>query len=126
MNLCPFQQSNHLIALNTTCIHSAVRSPLGPTITITIKLVLLSSDPANQIQVLDLQCYPMGMDAGQIGILEQNHSISFEGFLKRQKSICCPAQICPSEVLADLSYQALKRKFAQQKFSRLLIISDLL
>ncbi|ELW60008.1 mRNA turnover protein 4 like protein [Tupaia chinensis] len=64
-----------------------------------------------------------GMDSTQVGIFHKDSQIGLRQLTQSTNSRALKAQIC-FEVLSNLLHQMPERKFAHQKFSGLLIMSD--
>lgn len=63
------------------------------------------------------------MDSTQVGVLKQSDQVGFTSLLQSTNSSALEAQIC-FEVLSDFTNQTLKRKFANQQLSGLLVTPD--
>ena len=68
-------------------------------------------------------CYTFGMDSTQVGVFKKANQIGLTCLLQSTNSCTLEAQIC-SEVLSNFPHQTLEGKFANQKFSGLLITSN--
>ncbi len=83
----------------------------------------LPADATSQLDVLGHDRHPLGMDCTQIGVLKEPHQVCLWCFLQRQNRRALEAQI-GLEVLSDLPHQSLERKLADEKFRRLLVLTN--
>jgi len=84
----------------------------------------LATETAGQGEILGLDGNTLGMDGGQVGILEQGHEVSLSGLLKSHDGRGLEAQV-GLEILSDLTNETLEGQLADQEFSRLLVTPDL-
>ena len=68
-------------------------------------------------------CYTFGTDNTQVGIFKKAKQIGFTCLLQTTNSCTLEVQMC-FDVLSNFTHQTLEGKFANQKFSGLLIISN--
>ena len=66
----------------------------------------------------------LGVDGGQVGILEKTNKVGLGGLLKSQDGRSLESQVS-LEVLGDFSDKSLEWKLSDQELSRLLVSSDL-
>lgn len=64
------------------------------------------------------------MDGAEVGVLKQPNQVGLRGLLQSKNALRLEAKI-RLEVLGNLANQTLKRKFAEQELSRLLITTNL-
>lgn len=63
------------------------------------------------------------MDSAKVGILEQGHKVSLNGFLESTDSRRLEAEV-RLEVLGDFTDKTLEWQLADQELSRLLVATD--
>lgn len=84
----------------------------------------LSADAAGQLDVLGHDGDPLGVDGGQVGVLEQAHQVGLSSLLQGQDGGGLEAQI-RLEVLGDLAHQPLEGQLADEQLGGLLVLPDL-
>jgi hypothetical protein len=82
-----------------------------------------SADASGELDVLGHDGDSLGVDGGQVGVLEETDEVSFSGFLESQHGGSLESEIV-LKVLSNFSDQSLERKLADQQLSALLILSD--
>ena len=91
---------------------------------LSINLSALATDAAGQLDVLGHDRDALGVDRGQVGVLEEADEVGLGGLLERQDGRRLEAQV-GLEVLGDLADQALEGQLADQEVGRLLVLADL-
>ena len=66
----------------------------------------------------------LGVDGGQVGILEKTNKVGLSSLLKSQDGRSLESQVS-LEILGDFSDKSLERKLSDQELSGLLVSSDL-
>ena len=89
-----------------------------------LNLSALATDAAGQLDVLGHDRDALGVDRGQVGVLEEADEVGLGGLLERQDGRRLEAQV-GLEVLGDLADQALEGQLADQEVGRLLVLADL-
>jgi len=84
----------------------------------------LASDAAGQLDVLGHDGHSLGVDGGQVGVLEEADEVSLGRLLEGQHGGALEAQVS-LVVLGDLSHEALERQLADQELGGLLVSADL-
>ena len=84
----------------------------------------LSADTARELEVLGCDGDALGVDGGQIGVLEQPNQIGLTRALQRHDGVRLELQV-RLEVLRHLPHQALERKLAAEQLRPLLVAADL-
>ncbi len=79
---------------------------------------------ASQLQVLGHDGHSLGVNGGQVSVLEEASHVGLGGFLQGQNSGTLEAEI-HLEVLRHLSAEALERQLADQQVRGLLVLADL-
>ncbi len=87
-------------------------------------LSALATDAAGQLDVLGHDGHALGVDGGQVGVLEQAHQVGLSSLLQGQHCAALEAQV-GLEVLGDLTHQALEGQLADQQLRALLVLADL-
>ena len=87
-------------------------------------LSALATDAAGQLDVLRHDGHALGVDGGQVGVLEQAHQVGLSSLLQGQHCAALEAQV-GLEVLGDLTHQALEGQLADQQLRALLVLADL-
>ncbi|KAL0904946.1 hypothetical protein M5K25_027111 [Dendrobium thyrsiflorum] len=87
-------------------------------------LCTLASDTTSKLNVLGHDGDAPRMDGAEISILKKPDEIRLRGFLKSEHGMALKSQIC-LVILGKLTHQPLKRKFADQEFSGLLVLANL-
>ena len=64
------------------------------------------------------------MDGAKVGVFEESNKVGLRGFLEGHDGGRLESKVT-LEVLGNLTYQALEGKFADQKFSGFLVLTDL-
>ena len=90
----------------------------------TERLRSLATDAAGELDVLRLDGDSIGVDGGQVGVLEETNKVSLGGLLKGKDGRSLESEI-GLEVLGDLTNKALERQLADEELSGLLVTSDL-
>ena len=90
----------------------------------TSNLSALATDAAGQLDVLGHDGDALGVDGGQVGVLEETDEVGLGGLLEGQDGRRLEAQV-GLEVLGDLADQALEGQLADQEVGRLLVLADL-
>ena len=90
----------------------------------TLNLRALAADAAGQLDVLGHDRHALGVDRGQVGVLEEPDEVGLGGLLEREHGRRLEAQV-GLEVLRDLADQALEGELADQEVGRLLVLADL-
>jgi hypothetical protein len=96
----------------------------GPEKTRGVRLRTLTTDAAGELDVLGHDGDTLGVDSGQVGVLEQTHEVGLSSFLEGQDGRRLEAQI-GLEVLSNLANQALEGELADQQLGGLLVFTDL-
>ena len=89
-----------------------------------LNLSALATDAAGQLDVLGHDGDALGVDGGQVGVLEETDEVGLGGLLEGQDGRRLEAQV-GLEVLGDLADQALEGQLADQEVGRLLVLADL-
>ena len=84
----------------------------------------LAADAAGELDVLGHDGDALGVDGGQVGVLEQADQVRLGRLLQGQDGGRLEAQV-GLEVLRDLTHQALEGQLADQQLGRLLVLADL-
>ena len=87
-------------------------------------LSTFTTDSAGQLDVLGHDGDTLGMDGTQVGVFKQTNQVSFTGLLQSHNSRALESQV-GLEVLCDFSHQTLEWQLADEKFSALLVPTDL-
>ncbi|SGZ23922.1 BQ5605_C023g09661 [Microbotryum silenes-dioicae] len=83
-----------------------------------------TSETTSELDVLGLNRDTLGVDSGQVGVLEQGDEVRLGGLLQRTDRRRLEAKI-GFEVLRDLTHKTLERQLADQELGRLLVTTDL-
>jgi hypothetical protein len=84
----------------------------------------LSADAASQLDVLGHNSDPLGVDGGQVGVLEQTHQVCLSSLLESQHGAGLEPQV-GLEVLGDFTHQPLEGQLADEQLGGLLVLPDL-
>merc|ERR1712119_35011 len=84
----------------------------------------LTTDTSGQLDILGHDGDTLGMDSAQVGIFEKTNQVSFGSFLESHDGARLEPQVS-LEVLGDFTDKTLEGQFADQKFSGLLVTTDL-
>ena len=84
----------------------------------------LATDAAGQLDVLGHDGHALGVDGGQVGVLEETHQVGLGGLLQRQHRAALEAQV-GLEVLGNLTHQPLEGQLADEQLRGLLVLADL-
>jgi len=76
------------------------------------------------LKILGLDGDSLGVDGGQVGVLEERDEVSLGGFLKSANGGRLEAEIS-LEILGDLTNETLEGKLSDQKLGGLLVSPDL-
>ena len=79
---------------------------------------------AGLLDVLGLVCHTLGVDGGQVGVLEETDQVCLAGLLKGHDGRALEAEIS-LEVLSDFTYKTLEWQLADEKLGGLLVTTDL-
>jgi hypothetical protein len=88
-----------------------------------MKLGAFTAEAASERQILGLDGDPLGVNGGQVGVLEKRDEVGLAGLLKSQHSRGLETEV-GLEVLSDFSDEPLERQLADQELSGLLVPSD--
>ena len=83
-----------------------------------------TTDTSGQLDILGHDGDTLGMDSAQVGIFEKTNQVSFGSFLESHDGTGLEPQVS-LEVLGDFTDKTLEGQFADQKFSGLLVTTDL-
>ena len=83
-----------------------------------------TTDTSGQLDILGHDGDTLGMDSAQVGIFEKTNQVSFGSFLESHDGAGLEPQVS-LEVLGDFTDKTLEGQFADQKFSGLLVTTDL-
>ena len=86
-----------------------------------MQLSTLAADTAGELDVLGHDGHALGVNGGQVGVLEEADEVSLGRLLKRQHGAGLEAQV-RLEVLGDLANKPLKRQLADEQLRRLLVL----
>jgi len=84
----------------------------------------LTTEATGQLDVLGLDGDALGVDGGQVGVLEESNKVGLRSLLQGADGRALEPQVS-FEVLSDLPNQALEGKLADEQFSALLVSPDL-
>jgi len=87
-------------------------------------LSTLTADSSGKLDILWHNGDTLGVNGAKVGILEEPHEVSLRGFLESSNSGRLETKI-GLEILGNLTNETLERKFADEKFGRLLVTTDL-
>ena len=87
-------------------------------------LSTLAADAPGQLDVLGHDGDALGVDGGEVGVLEQANQVGLSSLLEGQHGRGLEAQV-GLEVLGNLTDQALEGQLADQQLVRLLVLEDL-
>ena len=88
------------------------------------RLRAFASDSAGKLDVLWHDGDSLGVDGGQVGVLEKSNKVSLGSLLKGKNGRSLESQVS-LEILGDLTDKSLERKLSDQKLGGLLVSSDL-
>jgi len=88
------------------------------------RLRALATDATGKLDVLRHDGDSLGVDGGQVGVLEKTNKVSLSSLLKSKDGRALESQV-GLEVLGDLTHKSLERKLADEELSGLLVTSDL-
>lgn len=84
----------------------------------------LATDTSCQLDVLRHDCHSLCVNGAQVGVLEETDQVGLACFLKCHDSRALKAKI-GLEILCNFAYKALEGQFSDEKFSALLITTNL-
>ena len=84
----------------------------------------LSTEAAGELDVLGLDRDALGVDGGQVGVLEERDEVSLGRLLQGADGRRLEAEV-GLEVLGDLAHETLEGELADQELGRLLVATDL-
>ena len=84
----------------------------------------LSTDAAGKLDVLGHDGDTLGVDGAQVGVLKETNQVSLRGLLESHDSRGLETKVS-LEVLGNLTDKALEGQLADEKFSGLLVTTDL-
>ena len=88
------------------------------------RLRALATDAAGQLDVLGHDGHTLGVDGGQVGVLEEADQVGLGGLLEGQDGGALETEV-RLEVLGNLTHQALEGQLADEQLRRLLVAADL-
>merc|ERR1712213_230381 len=83
-----------------------------------------TTDTPGQLDVLGHDGDTLGVDGAQVGIFEKTNQVSLRSFLESHDGRRLETQVS-LEILGDFSDETLEGQLADQKFSGLLVTTDL-
>ena len=87
-------------------------------------LSTLSTDTAGKLDVLGHDGDTLGMDGAQVGVLKETNQVSLRGLLEGHDSRGLETEVS-LEILGNFSDKTLEGQLADEKFSGLLVATDL-
>jgi hypothetical protein len=84
----------------------------------------LSSDTAGKLNVLRHDGHTLGVDGGQVGVLEESDEVRLGSLLEGQDGGRLEPEVS-LEVLSNLTDKPLERELADEELGRLLVLTDL-
>jgi hypothetical protein len=84
----------------------------------------LATEAAGEGEVLRLDGDALGVDGGEVRVLEEGDEVRLGGLLERHDSGRLEAEV-RLEVLRDLAHEPLERQLADEQLRRLLVATDL-
>jgi len=88
------------------------------------RLRALTTDAAGKLDVLGHDGHTLGVDGGEVGVLEKANQVGLSGLLEGKDGRALEAEIS-LEVLGNLTDKALERQLADEELSGLLVTADL-
>ena len=85
----------------------------------------ITSDPAGELHVLDLDGTALGMDGTQVSVLKDTYNVGFSCLLQGNKGLRLEAHLSTTGLSCDLSDKSLERCTGKQIVKGLLVPLDL-
>ena len=95
----------------------------SPYIPVPTDLSTLATDTTSQLNILGHNCYALGVDGTQVGILKQSNEVGLARLLEGQDGGGLEAKV-GLEVLGDLADETLEGSLADEELGGLLVLSD--
>jgi len=108
----------------TKCLLLLWRSKLSYQRVNRVRLRPLPPQPACQLDILGLDGDPLGVNGGQVGVLEETDEVGLGGFLEGADGGGLEAEV-GFEILRDFTDEALERELADEQLGGLLVATDL-
>ena len=83
-----------------------------------------ATDAASELDVLGHDGDTLGVDSAQVGVFEETDEVSFASLLEGHNGRALEAEVS-LEILGDFTNKTLEWQFADEKFSRFLVSTDL-
>ena len=90
----------------------------------TERLRSLATDAAGELDVLGHDGHTLGVDGGQVGVLEEADKVGLGGLLEGKHGAALEAEV-RLEILGNLTHKALEGELADEELRRLLVAADL-
>jgi histone H3 len=89
-----------------------------------MRLRALAAEAAGELEVLGLDGDTLGVDGGEVGVLEERDEVGLGRLLEGEDGRRLEAEV-GLEVLGDLTDEALEGELADEELGRLLVATDL-
>jgi len=84
----------------------------------------LAAETTGELEVLRLDCNTLGVDSGEVSVLEERHKVGLGCLLKGADGRRLETQV-RLEVLGNLTDETLERELADEQLGGLLVLPDL-